>query len=175
MQNVATTVIALILAVVLILVIPLMTLTERNDNVTQEKVSQIVQEFVTDVRNTGTITKAKYQNLESELSTTGNTYDIGLEFQILDENPGKKNEQASYTKIGENVYYTEYTAQILDKLNTEEGKITLKQGDFIKVEVKNENSTAAQTLKSSLLNFFGGDQYAISATSSGMIDVNAAQ
>ncbi len=173
MQNSTSTIIALFVAAVLLFVVPLVTLTERNDNVVQENVKLIVEEFVTDIKNTGKLTMAKYQNFQNRLSATGNEYNIEMEIQYLDENPGKKLEQSNYTKIGENVYYSEYTSQILDKLNNSTNKtIVLKEGDLVYVGVTNQNSTAAQTLKSSFLSFSNEGEYVISADSSGMVNVN---
>lgn len=170
MQNSTSTIIALFVASVLLFVAPLVTLTDRNDNVVQENVKLIVEEFVTDIKNTGKITMAKYQDFENRLAATGNSYNIEMEIQILDENPGKKLTQANYTKIGENVYYSEYTTQILEKLDN--GVISLKEGDLVYVGVTNQNSTAAQTLKSSFLSFSNEGEYVISANSSGMVNVN---
>ena len=182
MQNTTSTIIAMVLSGVLLFVAPLITLTDRNDDVTQENVKLIVEEFVTEVRNTGKLTRAKYENFESRLNASGNNvYDIEMELKILDENPGKKTSQAEYTKIGENVYYSEFTTQILKQLGIKSDQenvelsndtIILKQGDFIYVEVTNENSTAAQTLKSSFLGFSNVGEYVITASSSGMVTVN---
>ena len=170
MQNSTSTIIALFVAAVFLFVVPLVTLTERNDNVVQENVKLIVEEFVTDIKNTGKLTNAKMQDFENRLAATGNTYNIEMELQILDENPGKKTTQANNKKIGENVYYSEYTTQIYDKLKT--GDISLKEGDFIYVGVSNQNSTAAQTLKSSFLSFSNAGEQVISANSSGMVNAN---
>ena len=177
MQNSTSTIIALFVGAVLLFVVPIVTLTTRNDNVTQENVKLIVEEFVTDIKNTGLLTTEKYQNFENRLSATGNTYNIEMEIQHLDENPGKKLTQSNYTKIGENVYYSEYTTQILDKIlvktDTEKSKsIQLKEGDMIYVGVSNENTTAAQNLKGSFLNFSNAGEEVISAKSSGMVNAN---
>ena len=171
MQNSTSTIIALCVAAALLFIAPLITLTDRNDNVVQENVELIVNEFVTDVQNTGKITMSKYQEFENRLAATGNTYDIEMEIQHLDENPGKKTAQANYTKIGENVYYSDYTTQILDQLE-KNSTISLKQGDRVSVNIKNQNSTAAQTLKGSFLGYSNAGEYVISASSSGMINVN---
>lgn len=139
----------------------------------QENVELLVNEFVTDVQNTGIISQAKYQSLENSLAATGNTYNVEMEVQHLDENPGKKTTQANYTKIGENVYYSEYTTQVLEQLESSTtGEISLKEGDRIVVNVKNTNTTQAQTLKGSLLSFTNAGQYTIAASSTGMIKVN---
>ncbi len=173
MQSSTSTLIAIFVAAVLLFVVPLVTLTERNDNVVQENVKVIVEEFVTDIKNTGELTIEKYQDFENRLAATGNVYDIEMELQILDENPGKKTMQANYTKIGENVYYSEYTTQVLEKLNS--GKITLKEGDLVYVGVANQNSTASQTLKSTFLSFANAGEEVITASSSGMVSVNGAK
>ena len=185
MQNSASTMIALITAAVLLFIIPLVTLADRKDNVTQENVKLIVEKFVIEVTNTGKLTRNQYQNFKNELSSTGNTtFEIDLTIQHLDENPGKKTAQANYTKIGENVYYSEYTSQILkqigikvdeESVNEEDDTILLKEGDLVYVDVKNENSTTAQTLKSSFLGFSNAGEYVISANSSGMVTVNGAE
>ena len=176
MQSTTTTVIAICVAAALLLVAPLITLTARNDNVVQENVKLIVNEFVTDIQNTGVITTAKYQDFETKLAATGNTYNIDIEVQHLDENPGKKTTQANYTKIGENVYYSDYTTQVLNQLNigssTGSGKIILKEGDRIVVDVSNTNETQAQTIKGSLLGVSNAGQSVISASSTGMVNVN---
>ena len=111
--------------------------------------------------------------IPGEESITGNTYNVEMEVQHLDENPGKKTTQANYTKIGENVYYSEYTTQVLEQLESSTtGEISLKEGDRIVVNVKNTNTTQAQTLKGSLLSFTNAGQYTIAASSTGMIKVN---
>jgi len=187
MQSSTSTIVALLVAGIVLFIVPLVTLTGRSDNVTQENVELIVEEFVTDIRNTGKLTRTKYLNFESKLDSTGNNnYDVELQIQHIDENPGKKTAQSNYTKIGENVYYSEFTTQVLKQIgikadneaidNEEEflknDTIILKEGDIVTVEVKNTNSTAAQTLKSSFIGFSNADEYVISASSSGMVTVN---
>ena len=185
MQNSTSTIIALLVAGVLLFIVPLVTLTDRSDNVAQENVKLIVEEFVTDVKNTGKLTRARFQEFQNELDSTGNnSYDIEIQIQHLDENPGKKTAQANYTKIGENVYYSEYTTQVLkqigiktdnDAVDSSKNTMILKEGDIITVEVKNTNSTAAQTLKSSFIGFSNAGEYVISASSSGMVTVNGVE
>lgn len=181
MQNTTATILALFVAGALLFISPLVTLTNRSDNVTQENVKLIVEEFVTEIRNTGKLTRAKYQEFENKLNSAGNnSYDVEIEIKHLDENPGKKTSQANYTKIGENVYYSEFTTQVLNQIGiktsnenpTTEDTMILKEGDFIYVEVRSTNSTAAQTLESSFIGFSNAGEHAIKASSSGMITVN---
>lgn len=177
-----TIILAIVIGLGVLFFVPLMTMTERVDNVTQENVRLIVEEFVTDVANTGKLTRAKYQNFEDQLATTGNTYEIELELYELDENPGKKTAQANYSKIGENVYVTSYTTQILPQIGIKTGNETvnassdtlnLNKGDIFAVKVKNANSTSSQDIKSNLLNFANAGEETIKASSSKMCTVDA--
>ena len=176
MGDTLITVIAIVLAAVLMFVFPLMTMSDRTDDVSQLAVETATTEFVDDVRTTGKLSMDKYSNFVETISATGNTYEVQMEVQVLDENPGKKTTQANYTKIGENVYYSDYTTQVLNQLNigttTGTGKIILKEGDRIVVDVKNTNETQAQTLKSSFLSFSNAGQYVIQESGEGMIKVN---
>lgn len=176
----ATTILAIFIAAVLVVGVPLVTLTNRVDNATQESTKLIVDEFVTEIKNTGKLSRTAYQNFENRLATTGNNYGIEIEIHHLDENPGKKTAQANYTKIGENVYYIEYTTQVLKQIGIksdnedakDEDTMLLKEGDMVYVSVKNVNSTAAQSLKGTVFNYSNAGEYAISASSSGMVTVN---
>lgn len=176
-----TIIIAICILGGLLFLFPLITLTERVDNVTQENVRLICEEFTTDVANTGKLTRSKYQNFEDKLAATGNTYEIELELYELDENPGKKTAQTNYSKIGENVYVTSYTTQILPQIGIKTGSETvdsgndtlyLDQGDIFAVKVKNANSTSNQVIKSNFLNFSNAGEEAIKASSSKMCTVN---
>ena len=175
MQNSTSTVIALFVAAIFLFVVPLVTLTERNDNVVQENVKLIVEEFVTDIKNTGKLTNAKLQDFENRLAATGNTYDIEMEVKVLDENPGKKTTQASSTKIGENVYYSMYTSQILDTLSSSDGTtkvLALKEGDMFSTSVRNTNTTLSQQLKNFFYTVAGNDTYTIAAEHGGYVTAN---
>lgn len=173
MQNSTSTLIALFVAAVFLFVVPLVTLTTRNDNVVQEDVNLIVKEFVTDIKNTGVLTQEKYQSFQNKLAATGNTYNIDMEIKHLDENPGKKLTQANYSKIGEDVYWSEYTSQIIGTLeSSNDSTITLKKGDRIYVSVSNQNSTAAQTLQSSTLRIANDGEQVIKADDDGMVKVD---
>ena len=180
-QSIGTTILAGVVGLGLLFIVPMVTLTGRADKVTQENVQLMVDEFVTEVANTGRLNTSGYEAFEDKLNSTGNLYDIEIEIYHLDENPGKKTAQTNYTKIGENVYYIEYTAQILPQIGIdlgsgevkeEEQDMLLKQGGIIKVRVRNTNPTANQTLESSALGFSNADEYVIEASSSAMVTVN---
>ena len=95
-----------------------------------------------------------------------------IEAKILDENARKKVQQASSSKVGENEYYSEFTAQIENKLGTN-GEYNLKEGDKVSVTVKNINKTMSQILRNFFYQVTGNNTYNIAAQHSGIVNVNA--
>ena len=175
MGDTLITVIAIALAAVLMFVFPLMTMSDRTDDVSQLSVETATTEFVDNVRTTGKLTLENYSKFVENISSTGNSYDVEMEIQVLDENPGKKTTQAEASKIGENVYYTMYTSQILDELdNSRNGTKTLKEGDIFSASVKNTNTTLSQQLKNFFYTVTGNDTYTIAAEHAGIVTANGA-
>lgn len=175
MGDTLITVIAIALAAVLMFVFPLMTMSDRTDDVSQLSVETATTEFVDNVRTTGKLTLDNYSKFVENISSTGNSYDVEMEIQVLDENPGKKTTQAEATKIGENVYYSMYTSQILDELdNSRTGTKTLKEGDIFSTSVKNTNTTMSQQLKNFFYTVTGNDTYTIAAEHAGIVTANGA-
>lgn len=165
------TVIVIILAAILLFIFPLMSISERNDDIAQLAVQTAVIEFVDDVRTTGKITNENYDKLIQTLSATGNSYEIELEAKKLDENPGKKSALVETSKIGENLYYSVFTSQIEETLQNS-GKYVLNEGDIISVTVKNTNRTLAQMLRGFFYRISGSDTYEIAAQHSGVVMAN---
>ena len=175
MGDTLITVIAIALAAVLMFVFPLMTMSDRTDDVSQLSVETATTEFVDNVRTSGKLTLANYSQFVENISSTGNSYDVEMEIQVLDENPGKKTTQAEATKIGENVYYSMYTSQILDELDSSAtGTKTLKEGDIFSTSVKNTNTTMSQQLKNFFYTVSGNDTYTIAAEHAGIVTANGA-
>ena len=84
------TIVAIFLAAVLMFVFPLMSMSERTDDVSQLAVQAATTEFVDKVRTTGKLTLEDYDKYVETISSTGNTFDVDIEIQQLDENPGVK-------------------------------------------------------------------------------------
>lgn len=170
MGDTIITVIAIFLAAVLMFVFPLMSISDRNDDISQMAVQTDTVEFVNNVRTTGKLTASNYDAFVKKLAATGNSYDVEIEIKRLDENPGKKSAQTATDKVGENIYYSEYTSQIMEKL--EKGTINLKEGDMITVNVKNTNTTIAQTLKNFFYSISGNSTYQIEGQHTGVVMAN---
>lgn len=168
MNETLITIIAIVLAAILMFVFPLMTMSDRTDDISQLTVETATIEFVNEIRTTGKIKPDTYTKFLQNISSTGNTYNVEMEIQIIDENPGKKTTQTAKDKIGENEYYSVYTSQIEEVLYNDQTYI-LKEGDIISVKVRNTNQTLAQQLKNFFYTVVGNDTYTISASHGGIV------
>ncbi len=165
------TIIAIFLAAILMFVVPLMSLSERTDDISQLAVQTAVTEFVDKVKTTGKLTTDDYDKFLTTITATGNSFDVELVVHQLDENPSEKVTEAEQTKIGENLYYDKYTTQIEEEL-ADHGKIRLKEGDIFTATVKNTNMTIAQTLRNFFYMISGNDTYQIAGQHTGIVAVN---
>lgn len=168
------TIVAIFLAAILMFVFPLISMSERTDDVSELAVQTATTEFVDQVRTTGKLRLDDYDKFLQTIVSTGNSFDVDIEIQQLDENPGVKTTQADMTKIGENLYYNLYTSQVEEKLN-KSGKIILKEGDRVAVTVKNTNKTISQSLKNFFYQLAGNDTYQIFAQHAGIVTVNGSK
>ena len=166
------TIVAIFLAAILMFIFPLMSLSERSDDIAQLSVQTTTAEFVDNIRATGKLTLDDYDKFLNTLTATGNSFDVDIQIQKLDENPGVKVTQGQKDKIGENIYYSVYTSQIMDELNAN-NEIKLKEGDIVSVTVKNTNKTISQLLRNFFYRVSGNDTYQISAQHGGIVMVNA--
>ncbi len=175
MSDSLITIVAIFLAAILMFIFPLMSVAERGDDISQLSVQTATTEFVDNSRTIGKINWTNYNNLVTTISATGNSYDIDLEVKILDENVGKKSAWTSGTVIGENVYYSVYTSQILDEMskNGDAGTYDMKEGDIISASVKNTNTTLAQNIRSIFYSVSGSGASQIVAQHSGVVTSNA--
>ena len=171
MSDTVVTVIAIFLAAILMFIFPLMSTADRTDDISTQAVDTATTEFVDEIRSTGKITQDNYDAYVQTISSTGNSFEVEIEVQILDDNPGKKVTEAEATKVGENYYYSQYTSQILDTVNSE-GVMFLKEGDIVTVTVRNTNRTIATILKALVYTVTGNNSASITAQHSGIVYVN---
>ena len=78
MGDTLITVIAIALAAVLMFVFPLMTMSDRTDDVAQLTVETATTDFVDTIRTTGKITPDSYSTFMQNITSTGNTYDVTI-------------------------------------------------------------------------------------------------
>lgn len=163
MDDSLTTIIAIFLAAVLMFIFPISTIADLNDDISQMYVKTTLDSFVNTVVAKGKITKEDYEKLEAALEATNNSYEISLVINISDINPGKKESN------GDTAYYSVYTSQIQEALDSTAQAYYLKEGDYIKVSVKNVNATISQMLKNVLYGITGNESYVIAASASGIV------
>jgi hypothetical protein len=173
MSDSAITIIAIFLAAILMFVFPLMTMADKTDDVTELTVQTATTDFTNNIRTTGTLTQKDYDSFIMTLAATGNSYDVDITVQKLDENPAKKT-SSSTTTIGDNVYYTMYTTQILDSLSSSSNNtLTLNEGDIVSVSVSNTNKTIANQLRNFMYKVTGNSSSTIAAEDSGIVTKSA--
>ena len=181
MSDSLITIVAIFLAALLMFVFPLMSVAERSDDIAELTAQSAVSEFVDTARETGKITISNYNEMVTSLESTGNTFDIEIEVKVLDENVGKKSSWTTGTVIGENIYYSVYTSQIMNYLSDSDlatgeeegaGVYLMKEGDIISCSVQNNNETLAQTIRGIFYSITGSGTYQIAAQSSGLVTAN---
>ena len=150
MGDSATTIIAIFLAAILMFVFPLMTMADKTDDTVKLTVQTATTDFTNKVRTTGYLSQEDYDNFILTLSSTNNSYDAEIVVQKIDENPAKKAGGAT-VQIGDNVYYTMYTTQVLESLPL------------------NTNNTIATQLRNFMYKVTGNESKAITAQSSGIV------
>ena len=173
-ESTLMTIVGLFLVTTLMFIVPLMAVSERNNDIAQAAAQTAVADFVNNAANAGAIIPTEYEALLSELNSTGNTFEITIEVQHLDENFGKKNNTTSGNLIGENERYSTFTTEILDymypdDINNMIRNYPLKKGDMIIVTVKNTNETLATQLRRFAYRVTGKGTYEIVTSASAMV------
>lgn len=171
MENNASVILAIFVAAVIMFGYPLITMAGKTDKAAQVAVESSTNQYVDTIRTTGKLKYSDYEAYLKEISATGNSFDVEMELQRLDENASKKAIQSEGTVSSKSTYTTYYTTQILDMLNTNKGTLLLKEGDIITAKVTSTNTTIFQQLTKYLgKNSTTG---AIVASSSGVVTTTA--
>lgn len=164
MSDTFITIIVIMVVAVVMFVFPLMATANQNDAITQTSVQALVSEFVNTVAKEGKVTQSNYNEFIQKLHATGNSYSVGLEAQILDDNPGGKGGDV----IGENIYYSVYTNTIEGAINSG-SDYKLKQGDYFIAKVTNTNVTMGTQVKNFFYSIIGKDTIAIEASANALV------
>ena len=169
MGDSAMAVVAIFLAAILMFVFPLMTMADRKDDTVTLSIQTETDRYVQEIATTGMTSKDAYDKYVQTLSATGNAYDVDITVQVLDENPSKK-EASATSRIGENVYLTKHTTQVLDELK--QGTLILKEGDIVTINVKNRNETIGTQLRNFMYKVTGNNSSTVTATATKMVTTN---
>lgn len=172
MNDTLVTIIAIIIAAILMFVFPLMTIADRNDDITQQALQDKTVEFVDKIRNVGAITQADLTEYKDNINALGHTFDTNITVQVMDSTVGKKTSWTTSSVVGENVYYSVYTEAIEEQVNGASGKYTLKEGDIVSVTSVNTDTTIAQSLRNVFYSITGKGTYQISGSHAGVVQNN---
>lgn len=149
MSNSVATVFAVIIAIVLILIFPVSSALNKQDDISEVVVLNAVSHFVDSVRDKGYITPTMYKEFVDQMALTGNTYDVQMVHRHKRYDPIYSND--GIFQDGYQVNYEEFfNAQINGKIFPRNSSETIDSpnriykfaaGDFFDVTVKNTNRT----------------------------------
>ncbi len=167
-------IIGIFLAVLIMFIFPVVAIASQHDEIAQTTVETALADFVNTISEKGKVTQFDYNDLVQKITATGNSFDIQIELQVLDDNPERKTVTTDKTIKGENLYYSVYTenitSKIAEKINKgENGEYNLKKDDYIIVTVKNTNVTIGTQFKNMFYKIIGKDAYTISASSAALV------
>lgn len=175
MDDTLVTITGMMLAIIIMLIVPLILIADRTDDISQLVAQTVTAEFVDHVIKTGEITGDRYDQFINGLISSGNSYEIDMEIKILDPNTSKEITDDDVSKIGSNTYYSIYTSQVESRIaESDNDKLILKQGDIILVTVRNNSDTLSQTLKRFYYKTRGEGIHIITASSSGTVAIDGA-
>lgn len=168
MQDIAITIIVIIIAAILLFVFPLLATAENKNEVDLAYVQSAATDFVNENATRGVITIESIDTLKQKLAITGNAYDVNIEVNRKTDDVGKKSSWTSGTNIGEGAFFTYQGTQIYDQLERT-GEFRLNTGDTLTVKLENSNKTLAANLKSALLGVSESSKAEITASASALV------
>lgn len=135
-------IVGFLLCVIMLFIAPLISIYERQENITYQVVKEEAERFSDIVRDSGKITKKDRSRFLSRLGATGNTYTVEMEHlekkYIEDKNGNIQ------------IYYNgRYNEDIHKALETK-GEYKVKAGDFFYINIKNSSRTKKQVIYSAL-------------------------
>lgn len=182
MTDTLMTILGITLAVLVMFILPTIAIAGQYDEIAQATVEVAVAEFVNTIAEKGKITYTDYNTLIQKINSTGNSFDVQIELQIMDDNPERKTVTLSQElkEKGENLQYSIYTEDITNKIreklnNNEDGEYNLKKDDYVIVTVKNTNITIGTEFKNFFYRIVGKDTYVIGASSSALVTNSGAE
>ncbi|MBR3152960.1 MAG: hypothetical protein IKF52_05110 [Clostridia bacterium] len=162
MDNAFSTILGIGIAGILLIGVPMLAMAERNDDVAQQVVQSVTDDFAYSVVDEGKITEDNYSKYIDELGDTMHTFDVEMEVKHLDENIGNKSSWTSSSVVGENSTISVHTATIEDSLK-EKGSYNLKSNDQLTVTATNTDTTMAQSFRNIWYRVSGKGTYSMKA------------
>jgi hypothetical protein len=149
LSNSVAKVFAAILAIVLLLIWPVSSALNKQDDISEIVVINSVTKFVDSVRDKGYITPTIYKQFTEQMALTGNTYDIQMVHRHKRYDPIYSDDgvfQGGYNVNYEEFFNSQIDAKIFpsnssEKVDSPNRIYKFATGDFFDVTVKNTNRT----------------------------------
>lgn len=125
MDDVFSTVVAIIMGAVLLFIMPVQNMMQQNQSAMDTYAYTELVDFTDRVRNTGWISEEMFQQLQKGLSATGQVYQLRITHQREDE--AGTLQQWSHEEVLQGL--------------EQEKRYCLQKDDFIRVEIKRQNQT----------------------------------
>ena len=144
------------------------------DSVHQKQLLNEIQnidfELINHLYNT---TKKEEKNTEDIITPIDylDKYKLNEKYKYY-ENIGKKSAWTTGDVIGENVYYSIYTTQIMDEIS-DSNVYNMKKGDILSVRVENSGRTLAQMIRGVFYSVNDNGNYQIAAQHSRVVTATA--
>lgn len=150
-------IVGVFISVILLFIVPLMYLAQKQDMITQSFVSSKTTEFIDSIKNTGYLSYDMYISYLRQLGATNVVYEVNIVHAHKTVEP-IYNEATSSYMIDYNVHYdNRYTQDILVELDRA-GGYYFNQGDYISIKVENKSVTYGAKLQHLIFNTNGFDK-----------------
>lgn len=146
---------------------PLLAESQQLDNMTQTYVMDKTTKFVDTIQNDGYLNEEMLWKLNSQLTATGNAYEIEITHEHRVIMP-VYDDAGNFMDDTQVVYENTYEDEILDEIYNGDGVYEFTEGDQISVTVSSKNKTMSQKMFG-LLTGRASDYPAIRASSGGRI------
>ncbi|MDO3412849.1 hypothetical protein QWJ34_23990 [Saccharibacillus sp. CPCC 101409] len=174
-----TGIFAALLAVLLLFMYPLYEQARSQDKIAGAIVQGAATHFIDGARTKGYITPQMYEEFNAQLAATGNAYEVELEHLHKRYSPDYSDpaNPATFQNSFTTFYDGFYSEQILGVLFPDNGRdkkdsgrrYEMQVGDYIGIELKNINRTAAAQLWDFLMNDNTQEHAAILMNYEGMV------
>lgn len=140
-------IVALMIAILLLFIAPILYLAQKQDAITQSYVMSETVAFVDAIKNNGYLTDDMYNLFIRKLDDTNNLYEVKIEHAHQVINPLYKEESGEFLNDVSINYKTTYEDTILKEIYEGSGIYTFDQGDYISVKIVNRSKTFAAKLQ----------------------------
>lgn len=144
MRENISTIFAILIGVVILIIFPLFSIMSRQDSISYNRVLTLTTEFVDSVRAKGYFTEQEYSDYLVKLANTNNTYNVQMEYhkKILINDINNISEDPVYVE-DTLIYYNKDINRMMLENN---GKVFFNENDEFYIKIYNTNITTASLL-----------------------------